>query len=61
MHLERDGGDGDGNGRAAGAGRGRPHDLVTDAPIDGQFFARKTSDTAPIYRVIFDDGTRPGR
>jgi hypothetical protein len=27
--------------------------------IDGQLIARKTSDTPPIYRVTFDDGTEP--
>jgi len=27
--------------------------------IDGQLIAHKTSDTPPIYRVTFDDGTGP--
>ena len=27
--------------------------------ITGTLTARKTSDTAPIYRVTFDDGTGP--
>ena len=27
--------------------------------IDGQLLAHKTSDTPPIYRITFDDGTGP--
>lgn len=33
---------------------------MTEAPIDGQLVARKTSDTPPIYRGTFDDGYRAG-